>query len=151
MGFGSHINDEKYKIYEYYKEIRTEVTHPERRDQLIYDYLTMLDPSEFVDCVQYIFVKSCEIQNKCFQYWMLGWNYVGYNFNVNEPYLSNNLNGFFWSINRLGVFRVPMFEQMSFENRYMTGFESYKRLQKALARTLMTSRLLTPISRLAQG
>lgn len=130
---GSIYRDDIYKKFIYYKEIRNEVTHPTRKDQLINDYIEVIDTNEVIDVVKYILVKTCENQNKEFQYWMLGWNYIGYNFNDYELYLSNNLNGFFHSLMRMRLLGLEINYQMDFSKRHMTGYSSFLNLQEKLS------------------
>ncbi len=130
--FGAIYDDVRYKRFEYYKEIRHEVTHPVRKDQLISDYLDILNPQEFVDVVKYIFVKMHELQGKAFPYWVLGWNYIGFNFNKMEPCLSNNLNGFYHSTMRMRLPGYDLSFQMNFEDKYMKGYDAFLKMQKSL-------------------
>ena len=130
--FGILYSDNEFSRFEYYKEIRNEVTHPVRKDQLIADYLNIVKPQEFVDMVKYLFVKMCELQDKPFQYWMLGWNYIGCNHNDLEPFLGNNLNGFYHSLVSMRVIGYDFTDQSTFSDRYLKGYTSFLALQKSL-------------------
>lgn len=130
--FGDICKDIKYKEFQFYKEIRNEVTHPSRKDQLIYDYLNVVIPLEFVRLVQYIFVKVCDMQNKEYQYWMLGWNYIGFNGNNKDLFLSNNLNGFYYSFLSMNIHGLDVSNQLSFEEDYMKGYDSFTKTQLLL-------------------
>lgn len=130
--FGAIYYDTQHERFEYYKEIRNEITHPIRKDQLISDYISIIRPQEFVNVVKYILVKMCELQNKEFQYWMLGWNYIGFNHNNLEPFLGNNLNGFYHSLLAMRVEGYEFAYQMEFSDRYMKGYDAFLKLQKTL-------------------
>lgn len=130
--FGSIFDDEQYKIFGEYKKIRNEVTHPSRPDQLIYDYIEIVNVEEFVDMVKYILVKICELQGKEFQYWMLGWNYIGFNHSEIELSLGNNLQSFYWSLQQMNLEGFNKLPQESFLEKCMTGHTAFINLQKNL-------------------
>ncbi len=131
--FSTLYHHKEYKRYEYYKEIRNEATHPVRQDQLIGDYLDIVDTGEIVKLVKYLLIKTCEMQDKVFPYWMLGWNYIGFNFNKMEPFLSNNLNGFYYSLIAMKIEGFDCQYPMSFENKYMKKYEDFLKFEVALA------------------
>lgn len=130
--FSAIFEDEKYIAFCEYKKIRNEVTHSSRPDHLVFNYLEIANAEEFISLVQYILVKTCELQNTAFQYWMLGWNYVGCNHSELEPSLNNNLQSFYWSLKYMQIERVRNISQDSFLKNCMTGCAAFTRLQAEL-------------------
>lgn len=130
--FGVIFDDEKYKIFVDYKKIRNEITHPSRPDQLIYDYIEIVNVEEFVDIVKYILVKICELQGKEFKYWMLGWNYIGFNHSEIELSLEDNLQSFYWSLQRMCLEGFNTVPQEDFLKKYMTGYIAFIKMQKKM-------------------
>ena len=92
---GGTIEKNLFEKMKYLKEIRNETTHSKRKDQLLYGYIDEYSIDEIIDIVQEIIVTIKERQNKPFPYWLIGWNYIGFNFNDKELCLSNNLNSFY--------------------------------------------------------
>jgi hypothetical protein len=125
-------NDVNYTLFNYFKEIRNEVTHPKRKDQLIHDYLNITKPQEFINIVKYILVKMCELQGKEFQYWMLGWNYVGLNNNALELFLGGNLQSFYHSLRAMHIEGYDFTNQINFSTKHMNNYDAFLRLQKKL-------------------
>ena len=128
------FHDSMFDKFSYYKEIRNEVTHPTRKDQLIHDYIDVINTDEIIRVVKYLFVKICELQGKEFQYWMLGWNYIGFNFNKMEPFLGNNMNGFHHSLRKMRVLGIELgiVLQIDFSKRNMVGYNSFLNFQEKL-------------------
>lgn len=116
----------------YYKDIRNEVSHPKRKDQLISDYLDIVDPVDFINIVKYFLVKICEYQNKEYQYWMLGWNYIGCNHNDFELFLHSNGNGFSHSFNSLFGGGYLSLGYDFFSKKYLRSYESFLKVQNLL-------------------
>lgn len=118
------------------KEIRNEVTHPKRRDHILYDYVYGYNPEELFEIVSRTMVCIRERQRKPFDYWMIGWNYIGHNFKDRELCLSNNLNGFYYTCLNVGF--KPMPPQQSFEKRVMGSYDSFLRLKNAFDNSGLT-------------
>lgn len=130
--FSSIFDDEKYRIFGDYKKIRNEVTHSSRPDQLIYDYIERVKMAEFSDIVKYILVKVCELQGKEFKYWMLGWNYIGFNHSEVELSLGSNLQSFYWSLKQMHLEGFNTVLQEDFLNQCMTGYSAFVAMQKKM-------------------
>lgn len=113
------------------KEIRNEVTHPKRRDHLLYDYIYGYKPEELLEIVSKAMVVIRERQGNSFDYWMIGWNYVGFNFKKGEMSLENNLNSFYYTCGRLGFHPLPT--QDEFEKKIMGSYSSFLKLKKAFS------------------
>ena len=130
--FGSIFSDKEYEKFREYKKIRNEITHPSRPDQLIFDYLEIVDTKELTAIVKYILVKTCELQDEEFKYWMLGWNYVGFNNCEIELSLNDNLQSFYWSLKYMNLVGFTNFQQELFLKKCMIGHEAFAKLQAAL-------------------
>ena len=130
--FGSIFSDKEYEKFREYKEIRNEITHPSRPDQLIFDYLEIVDTKKLTEIVKYILVKTCELQGDAFKYWMLGWNYIGFNKNEMEPTFAGNLQSFYWSLINMKLPGFVNFPQELFLKKCMTGHAAFMKLQAAL-------------------
>ena len=126
---GGTIEECLFEKMKYLKEIRNEITHSKRKDQLLYGFIDEYSIDEIIDIVQEIIVTIKERQNKPFPYWLIGWNYIGFNFNDKELCLSNNLNGFYYSCLNIGF--SPMPPQSMFEKKIMGSYESFLKLKSA--------------------
>lgn len=126
---GWSIETSLFEKMKYLKEIRNEITHSKRKDQLLYGYIDNYDIDELVNIVQDIIVTIKENQNKPFPYWLIGWNYIGFNFNGKELCLCNNLNSFYYSCINIGF--SPMPPQSMFEKKIMGSYESFLKLKYA--------------------
>jgi hypothetical protein len=123
------IND--IEVIGQFLDLQNEVKHRKRRDHSLYSKLDEADPSIFVQAVQRILVVVYEGANKCFPYWLLGWNYVGMNGDETYPYLINNQQ-FRYSLNAMG-FMVPAadyYAANAWEKKSMRGLEAFKRLHE---------------------
>jgi hypothetical protein len=123
------LSRDAMKIFED-RQIRNEVTHPKRRDHSIYAELDRAEPMKLVDAVARSLVAVCEAKGAAFQYWVLGWNYVGMNGNAAYPCELNNMNGFVWSLHWMG-FNVRLHDT-SWEREFMTSENGYEQLKAAL-------------------
>lgn len=111
-------------------DLRNEVTHRKRRDHSLYTELDEADPAIFVKSVQRVLVVVYEGADRCFPYWLLGWNYVGMNGDEAHPALINNQQ-FKYSLNAMG-FRVPAadyYAATEWEEKNMRGLKAFERLR----------------------
>lgn len=118
------------QIFAAHKDIRNETTHPKRRDHSIYPELEGANPNELAEAVSVAMVAVYEGLDDPFPYWLLGWNYVGMNNNAAYPHQSNNMNGFFYSLKRMG-WRISATE-IDWDKRNMVTLENYRVLKDAL-------------------
>lgn len=132
---GKEVNfsSDVHKVFETYRLMRNEITHPKRRDHSIYLELESANPDELVEAISVAIVTIHEGMGEPFPYWVLGWNYVGMNGNPAYPVQSNNLNGFVYSLIGMG-FQGVRSSDLSWERRHMFTVENYKHLKSELAK-----------------
>jgi len=118
-------------VFDEFREIRNEITHPKLRDHAIYYVLDQSNISRLVDTVATALVTIYEAKSKPFPYWVLGWNYVGMNGNPAFPMELNNLNGFVHSLKAMGYSGIG--HDLSYEQRCMSTVEHYRYLRDQLA------------------
>lgn len=112
--------------------LRGDVTHPKDRDHAIYPRLEGCDYKRFVEVITESIVFIFERKNEVFPYWLLGWNYVGFNFDAAWPNLGNN-DGFLFSLRNMG-YHFECSPAMSgysdhWINENMTSQDGYKHLK----------------------
>lgn len=118
------------QIFEAYKDIRNETTHPKRRDHSIYPQLEGANPNKLAEAVSVAMVTVYEGLSDPFPYWVLGWNYVGMNNNPAHPNQGNNMNGFFWSLIEMG-FQVSS-DEIAWDKLNMVTLQDYHALKDTL-------------------
>jgi hypothetical protein len=112
-------------------DLRNEVTHRKRIDHSLYKELDEATPVKFVEAIQKAFVQLYHGQGTSFPYWLLGWNFVGFNRDQTHPLLINNQQ-FKHTLNHMG-FKVPAWECHSadaWEEENMKGIEAFLRLKR---------------------
>jgi hypothetical protein len=114
-----------------FNALRGEITHPKAKDHEIYKNLDEADPSSLVEAISCSIVYIYQVQGRPFPYWLLGWNYIGMNGDVAYPSLSNNVNGFVWSLANMG-FKTSPGQGWIWEKEYMTSIEGYTKLKASL-------------------
>jgi hypothetical protein len=117
-------------IFDTYKNLRDETTHPKRRDHALYVALNASQPDALMDAVCRALVTIYEAKRQPFPYWVLGWNYVGLNGNAAHPVMSNNMNGFFWTLKGMGA-NISASE-FDWDKRHMVKLTDYEALKAAL-------------------
>lgn len=128
VSFGVEVSE----IFETYKTLRDEITHPKRRDHSIYVELEQADPLQLADAVSRAIVRLREGQGAPFPYWVLGWNYVGLNADPAHPFQSNNMNGFVWSLRNMG-YNVNVGD-VNWDKHNMVSIAHYEALKSALGK-----------------
>lgn len=130
------IDERVQDIITNYLNLRHEVTHRKRQDHSLYKELDETDTNDIISSVQKAFLTIYEGNAKAFPYWLLGWNYVGMNFNETHPTLINNQQ-FKYSLNNMG-YRVPCFladEAEAWEKKYMVGQKMFNAFQEQIYKT----------------
>jgi hypothetical protein len=127
------LENDFIELFETYKRIRDEVTHPKKVDHGIYVELDQLNPDLLAKNVSRYMVAIFEGENAAYPYWLLGWNYVGMGGNAAHPLQSNNLNGFWWSLKNMN-FLVPSNDPtgQKFESKYMKSLAGFEVLKSSL-------------------
>ncbi|MGE4558181.1 MAG: hypothetical protein AB7D07_15360 [Desulfovibrionaceae bacterium] len=116
-----------------FNALRGEITHPKAKDHGIYKDLDEVNPKNLVESISCSIVYVYQELTCSFPYWLLGWNYVGMNGDIAYPSLSNNLNGFIWSLAHMG-FGVPTGDDraVQWEKENMTSVSGYNILRDKL-------------------
>ncbi|MCG8531399.1 MAG: hypothetical protein MI749_12125 [Desulfovibrionales bacterium] len=118
-------------IISLFNELRGEITHSKAKDHSIYKELDEADPSDLVEAISCSIVYIYEVLNRPFPYWLLGWNYVGMNGDCAYPTLSNNQNGFVWSLSNMGFSTSPG-QGWLWEKENMTSVEGFVKIKTSL-------------------
>lgn len=125
------IDDAVQEVILNYLNLRNEVTHRKRKDHSLYAELDQASPAIVVEAVQKAYLSLFAARKEAFPYWLLGWNYVGFNGDKTHPCLLNNQQ-LLHSLRIMG-FKVPSFDYgaaQAWEKQHMTsaeGFEFIKR------------------------
>ncbi|WP_223524791.1 hypothetical protein [Pseudomonas sp. A-B-26] len=120
-----------------FQAIRNEVTHAKNRDHSIYADLDRMQPALIVDAVARLIVTTLSAKVRAFPYWLLGWNYVGFNGNPAHPFEGNNLNGFVHSLRNLGIHFNNYGSDIAWEQKAMTSTKGYDELKNILSQVPM--------------
>lgn len=80
---------ELYGLFEEYHKLRHGLIHPKDIDHSIYLDLDQMEPERVVRVVQETLLRAHEIMQQTFPYWLVGWNFVGFNRDPAHPFLSN--------------------------------------------------------------
>lgn len=119
-----------------YNLLRGEITHPKKKDHSLYRDLEEAKPGEFIEAVTDYIVTIYEAKKEPFPYWLLGWNFVGFNHDSTWPFLSGN-DQFRHSLRALGI-DVPAWEYeaaLRWEQEHMTSLKEFNLLFLALVQT----------------
>lgn len=103
-----NVPDSMREIFDAFRDMRNEVTHPSHEDHSIYQELDEADPDVLVETVTEFLVLIHEGKRESFPYWLLGWNYVGCDGDPTKLTMGNLKNCFLHSLKRFG-FDVPAF------------------------------------------
>ncbi len=112
-------------------DLRNEVTHRKRIDHSLYKELDKTTPVNFVEVIQTSFVQLYHGRGVSFPYWLLGWNFVGFNHDQTHPVLINNQQ-FKHALTHMG-FKVPAWEAGAadaWEQQNMKGMDAFRRLKR---------------------
>jgi hypothetical protein len=110
-----------------YAFLRNEVVHHKRTDQQPQFHVQHVQPQKFLRLLQLFFVRCFVATHDEFPYWITGWNYTGFNGNFRDLFLSNNDNGFGYSLGRLGFSFRPLCGpgSMGFAAGHMSTLEHF--------------------------
>ncbi|MCO6187215.1 hypothetical protein [Rhizobium sp. L1K21] len=125
-----------WQFFDHFKNVRNEVTHPKRHDHSIYADLDKADPTTIEKAIARALVTLYSAQKKPWPYWLLSWNYVGFNGDKTAPFESNNLNGFFHSLPALGI-RWHGASQMCFEQEGMSTLANFDELDAVMKKVTL--------------
>ena len=127
--------DSLLDLIEDHHELRHGIVHPKERDHSMYGKLEAVKLVSFLDSVALTLVCVLEAGLRQYPYWLLGWNFVGFNHDPAQPFLNNSAQ-FVHALARMGyVSRRNAFvadESESWQRRFLVGPESFRRLQAAL-------------------
>lgn len=112
-------------------DIRNEISHPKHRNHAIYSELDEVNPDFITDLVSQFIASFHEGMQTPFQYWILGWNYVGMGGDMTQPIISNNMNGFVYSYRGMG-FAKELRNLERVEREFMITLEGYRKLKSDL-------------------
>jgi hypothetical protein len=124
--------DHIIKTFKIFQGVRNEVTHAKKRDHSIYSDLDQMQPELIVDAVARLIITTLSAKARPFPYWLLGWNYVGFNGNPTHPFEGNNLNGFVHSLRNLGIQFNNYGSDIIWEEKAMTSMEGFDELKNIL-------------------
>lgn len=126
--------DQIIDTFKAFQAVRNEVTHANNRDHSIYADLDILKAYVIVDAVARFIVTVFSAMERPFPYWLLGWNYVGFNGNAAHPFESNNLNGFVHSLRNLNISFNNFGSDNEWEKRAMTTIKGFDELRDILGK-----------------
>lgn len=122
-------------IFKSIQGVRNEVTHAKNRDHSIYSELDRMQPTLIVDAVARLIIITLSAKARPFPYWLLGWNYVGFNGNPAHPFEGNNLNGFVHSLRNLGIQFNNYGSDIAWEMKAMTSMKGFDELKDILTQS----------------
>ena len=127
--------DELDKVIKEYQYLRNEIVHPKRNDQQPQFHVQHINPSNFISLLQKFSLGIFAALGEEFPYWLTGWNYTGFNGNWSDLFLSNNGNGFAYSLMYMGFRFRPLHGagNPSFGMAHMTTAEHFEEIQGFLA------------------
>lgn len=91
-----------FDLFQDYHNLRHSLTHPKDIDHSIYLKLECIDPTQVIRAVQETLLRVHEAVQQAYPYWLLGWNFVGFNRDEAHPFLSNAAQ-FRHSLARMGL------------------------------------------------
>ena len=116
-----------------YNDLRGETAHPQRREHSFYKALDDMAPDHLRSSVAHYMISITQALNRPFYYWLLGWNFVGFNFDEAAPCLLDNQQ-FLHSL-RNGGLQVPAWEyseSQKWERENMVTLENFERMIKLM-------------------
>lgn len=124
-----------YGLFEEYHKLRHGLIHPKDIDHSVYLDLDRLDPARVVRAVQETLLHVHEALRRKYPYWLLGWNFVGFNRDPAHPFLSNAAQ-FRQSLPRMKLIDSAdawdYNRANNWEQRWMYGQEGFHRLSNLL-------------------
>ena len=114
-------------------DLRGETAHPQRRDHSFYKALYDMTPDHLRSSVAHYMISITQVLNRPFHYWLLGWNFVGFNFDEAAPCLLDNQQ-FLHSLRNCGL-QVPAWgysESQKWERENMVTLENFERMIKLM-------------------
>jgi hypothetical protein len=87
------------------RQLRNRLVHPKEYDHSIYVELERTRPSDVATAVAMTIVTICERTQRMYPYWVLGWNFVGFNGDPAHPCLLDAAQ-FIHALARLHFLRV---------------------------------------------
>lgn len=124
------IPKEHLDIFFEFFYLRHEITHRKRVDHSLYKELEETNIGSLVKSIQYILVHLYCNTEDTFPYWLLGWNYVGINFDKTKLCLINNQQ-FHYSLQRFG-FNVPAasyYHTLEWDKQFMSSINGFSILK----------------------
>lgn len=127
--------DELIHAIDAYRALRNGITHPKERDHSIYATLERLDAKGLVSTVALTMVAICEARREQYPYWLLGWNFVGFNHDPAQPF-STDAAQFIHALARMGF--LPPADALiveasrAWQERWLKSREGYFELSSLL-------------------
>lgn len=90
-----------FDLFQRYYDLRCGLIHPKDPDHSVYLALEALKPEEILEAMRNTLLRVYEAIPQSWPYWLLGWNFVGFDRSDSHPYLSN-VAQFRHSLARLG-------------------------------------------------
>jgi hypothetical protein len=122
-------------ILEQQRKLRNRLTHPTEKDHSVYLQLEQTRASDVVDSVGITLVSICEAKPCVYPYWLLGWNFVGFNHDAAQPYLSDS-SQFVHALARMGFLPIANAfladESENWQRSHMTNRAGFLRLKAEL-------------------
>lgn len=109
------IPNDMREVFDAFRDMRNEVTHPSHEDHSIYQELDEANSKVLVQTVTEFLALVYEAKQERFPFWILGWNYVGSDGDPTKLTMGNYMNCFMPSLYSLG-FDVPSGEAGKVEN-----------------------------------
>jgi len=130
------VRTEFDQLMEDYAFLRHEIVHFKRTDQQPQFHVQHLQPPKLIQLLQVFFVRSFVATHGEFPYWITGSNYSGFNGNWRDLFLSNNGNGFSYTLGRMGFPFKPMCGpgSMDFAGAHMATLEHFYEIHSFLDR-----------------
>ncbi len=126
---------ELYGIFEEYHKLRQVITHPKDIDHSAYLELDRIDPECVVLSIQDTLLQVHETIQESYPYWLLRWNFVGFNRDPAQPFLSN-VAQFRHSLARMKLINAADACDYSrandWEQRWMFDQEGFRKLSSLL-------------------
>jgi hypothetical protein len=131
----SSDSDELIASLDAYRALRNGITHPKERDHSIYATLERLDAKVLVTTVALTMVALCETRREQYPYWVLGWNFVGFNRDPAQPLLTDAAQ-FIHALARMGFLRpadaLVVDTSRGWQNRWLSSRKGYSELAALL-------------------
>ena len=117
------------------RTLRNRLIQPTEDDHSVYLALEQTNPTEVVDAVATMLVSICEARPCFYPYWLLGWNFVGFNHDPAHPFLSDS-SQFVHALARMGFLPISsafaVDESQEWQRSRMTSLVGYLGLKAQL-------------------